>query len=148
VKVFGSYSYTEAKYDDFEVVQRVGNNLVKASLKDKYVENAPLHILRSRLTYTYKGFSVTGQLSYVDRAFADANNTITATANGQNGVIPAYTVGDVFMAYAFRKHFTIRGGVNNVGNAAYFTRRAGGYPGPGLLPADGRNFFISVGAKF
>jgi hypothetical protein len=26
--------------------------------------------------------------------------------------------------------------------------RAGGYPGPGALPGDGRTFFISVGAKF
>lgn len=148
VKVFASYSYTEAKYDDFDVVQKVGNALVKTSLTDKYVENAPLNILRSGLTYTYKGFSLTGQLSYVDRAFADANNTMAATANGQNGVIPAYTIGDMFLAYAFKKHFTLRGGVNNLGNTAYFTRRAGGYPGPGLLPADGRNFFLSVGAKF
>ncbi len=33
-------------------------------------------------------------------------------------------------------------------NEKYFTRRAGGYPGPGALPADGRTFFITVAAKF
>ena len=39
-------------------------------------------------------------------------------------------------------------GINNLNDTRYFTRRAGGYPGPGALPADGRNFFISIGAKF
>jgi Fe(3+) dicitrate transport protein len=29
----------------------------------------------------------------------------------------------------------------------YFTRRAGGYPGPGIMPAEPRNFFITVGVK-
>jgi Fe(3+) dicitrate transport protein len=148
VSFFASYSYTEAKFDDFEVVQKVGNDLVKTNLKDKYVENAPLNILRSGVTYSYKGFSVTGQVSYVDKAYADANNTVAPTSNGQNGVIPAYTIGDVFVAYQFKKYFNIKGGVNNITNEYYFTRRAGGYPGPGLLPADGRNFFISFGAKF
>lgn len=148
VSVFASYSYTEARYDEFSVTQKVGNNLVKTSYKDKQVENAPLNILRGGLTYTYHGFSLTGQVSYVDKSYADANNTVTPTANGQNGVIPSYTVGDVFASYAFKKHVTIRAGVNNISNEYYFTRRAGGYPGPGLLPADGRNFFISLGAKF
>jgi Fe(3+) dicitrate transport protein len=32
VRVFASYSYTDAKYDEFEVVQRVGNDLVKSNL--------------------------------------------------------------------------------------------------------------------
>jgi Fe(3+) dicitrate transport protein len=148
VRVFASYSYTEARYASFEVVQRVGNDLVKSNLSGKYVENAPLNILRAGLTYTYKGFSATGQLSYVDKAYSDANNTETPTANGQNGVIPAYTIGDLFFSYSFAKYITLKAGVNNLTNAMYFTRRAGGYPGPGLLPADGRNVFLSVGAKF
>ena len=37
------------------------------------------------------------------------------------------------------------GGVNNVFDARYFTRRAGGYPGPGILPADGRTWFAGLG---
>jgi Fe(3+) dicitrate transport protein len=28
----------------------------------------------------------------------------------------------------------------------YATRRATGYPGPGLMPANGRTFFITLGA--
>jgi Fe(3+) dicitrate transport protein len=42
----------------------------------------------------------------------------------------------------------IKAGVNNLEDIRYFTRRAGGYPGPGALPADGRNFFVAIGAKF
>ena len=37
--------------------------------------------------------------------------------------------------------------VNNLLNKRYFTRRAAGYPGPGALPADGRSFFFTLGAK-
>jgi len=148
ISLFVSHSYTEARYDDLEVVQKVGNELVRTSLRNTSVENAPLHILRTGLTYTFKGFSLTGQLSFVDKAFSDANNTVTPAVSGQNGLIPAYTLGDVFASYAFRKHVTLRAGINNLTDARYFTRRAGGYPGPGLLPADGRNLFLSVGATF
>ncbi len=40
------------------------------------------------------------------------------------------------------------GGINNLTDERYFTRRAGGYPGPGILPADGRTFYVSAGIKF
>ncbi len=148
ISLFVSYAHTDARYGDFAVVQKVGNNLVSGNLKNKRVENAPVNILRSGLTYSFKGFSITGQVSFVDESFADANNTYTPTANGQNGLIPAYTITDLSAQYAFTKIFTIKSGVNNIGNNMYFTRRAGGYPGPGLLPSDGRNFFLSLIARF
>jgi len=146
--VFASYSYTDARFGDFNVVQKEGNSLVTKSFEDKYVENAPLNIFRGGLTYNFKGFSLTGQVSYVDRSFADANNTATPSANGQNGMIPSYTVTDLSASYIFNTHFSIKAGVNNLTNEMYFTRRAGGYPGPGLMPADGRNFFTTLGIKF
>ncbi len=147
ISLFVSYAYTDARYGDFNVVQKVGNDLVKSNLENKRVENAPVNILRSGLTYTLQRFSVTGQLSFVDESFADANNTLKPTANGQNGLIPSYTIGDVSAQYAFKKIVTLKAGVNNISNNMYFTRRAGGYPGPGLLPSDGRNFFVTVSAR-
>jgi len=111
------------------------------------VENAPENIIRTGMTVSYKTVSLTGQLSYVDDSFADANNTIIPTANAQNGLIPAYSVVDLTAVYKFSAKLNIRAGINNVSNSTYFTRRAGGYPGPGALPADGRTFFISIGAK-
>jgi Fe(3+) dicitrate transport protein len=65
-----------------------------------------------------------------------------------NGKIPAYHIGDFSVNYTFLEKYNVRAGINNLTNTAYFTRRAGGYPGPGLMPADGRNLFVSVGAKF
>jgi Fe(3+) dicitrate transport protein len=87
-------------------------------------------------------------VSYVGETFSDANNTVAASANGQTGVIPSYTITDLTASYKLPKGISFRAGINNLTNQKYFTRRAGGYPGPGALPADGRTFFVSVGAKF
>jgi Fe(3+) dicitrate transport protein len=45
------------------------------------------------------------------------------------------------------KNFNIRTGINNLLSEEYATRRAGGYPGPGIIPGEGRTFYISIGAK-
>ena len=147
--VFISYSYTDAQYGNLKVITKNSSNqLVETNLKNKKVENAPENILRTGLTISYNSLSLTGQLSYVDESYADANNTITATANAQNGLIPAYSITDITAVYKFSNKLNIKAGINNLSNEKYFTRRAGGYPGPGALPADGRSFFVSVGAKF
>jgi Fe(3+) dicitrate transport protein len=54
---------------------------------------------------------------------------------------------DLTATYKFPKTVNLKAGINNLLNETYFTRRAGGYPGPGALPADGRTFFVSVGIK-
>ena len=48
------------------------------------------------------------------------------------GAVPAYKVMDFSASYTW-KWFTLSGSVNNVLNERYFTRRADGYPGPGIL---------------
>ena len=136
--LFGSYGYTDAKYD---------SDHKDANTKGKKVENAPRNIFRGGLTAGYKSLLITGQLSRVGETFSDANNTVLPTANAQNGLIPSYTVTDLSATYKFSKHLNIKVGINNLTDERYFTRRAGGYPGPGALPADGRTFFISLGAK-
>ena len=139
VILFASYGYTDAQYSgDFKDV----------NTKGKKVENAPLHIVRSGISFGYKGFLMTTQLSHVSKSFSDANNTATPSLNGNTGLIPSYTIADITATYKFKKGLVMKAGVNNVGDKTYFTRRAGGYPGPGALPADGRTFFLSVGAKF
>jgi Fe(3+) dicitrate transport protein len=145
VSIFVSYALTDARFGNFQVIQKIANELVKTNLKNRRVENAPKHILRSGFTYSFKGFTITPQVSYVSDAFSDANNTMLPTPNGQNGIIPSYTVFDLSATYTFNPKWNLKGGVNNLTDRMYFTRRAGGYPGPGLLPADGRNFFLSLG---
>jgi Fe(3+) dicitrate transport protein len=54
---------------------------------------------------------------------------------------------DLSMAYNI-KMFEISAGVNNLANTAYFTRRAVGYPGPGIIPSDGLALYLTLGAKF
>jgi Fe(3+) dicitrate transport protein len=137
--VFGSYSYLDAKYS---------GDHKDAATKGKKVENAPSNIFRGGLSAGYKNFLLTGQLSFVGETFSDANNTLLPTANAQNGLIPSYTVADLTATYKFSKMLNVKAGLNNLLDERYFTRRAGGYPGPGALPADGRTFFVSVGAKF
>jgi Fe(3+) dicitrate transport protein len=137
--VFGSYGYTRARY---------ASDHKDANTKGKKVENAPEHILRSGITGGYKSFLLTAQVSYVGETFSDANNTATPTANGNNGLIPSYTITDLTATYKLSKGLNLKAGINNLFDERYFTRRAGGYPGPGALPGDGRTFFVSVGAKF
>lgn len=137
--IFGSYSYTNAKYS---------GEHKDAATKGKQVENAPKNIFRGGLSAGYKAVLVTGQVSRVGATYSDANNTFVPTANAQNGLLPAYTVMDITASYKFTKNLSLKAGINNLANERYFTRRAGGYPGPGALPADGRTFFISVGAKW
>ena len=136
--IFASYAYTHARYS---------GDHKDANTKGKKVENAPEHIFRGGLSAGYRGFLLTAQVSHVGESFSDANNTITPTSNGNNGLIPSYTITDLTATYKFSKGLNIKAGINNLLDERYFTRRAGGYPGPGALPGDGRTFFISVGAK-
>lgn len=136
--IFGSYGYTDATYS---------GDYKDANTKGKQVENAPKNIFRGGISAGKKGLLFTIQVSAVGEAFSDANNTVPASSNGNTGLIPAYSVTDLSATYKFNKGLNIKAGLNNVLNETYFTRRAGGYPGPGAMPADGRTFFISIGAK-
>ncbi len=107
----------------------------------------PEQIYRTGITYNRKALTVTAQYSFVSDAFSDANNTVTPTANGVNGLIPSYDLLDISGTYKFTEQFFVKGGINNLLNEKYFTRRAGGYPGPGLMAAEPRNFFITLGVK-
>ncbi|WP_051417246.1 TonB-dependent receptor family protein [Sediminibacterium salmoneum] len=136
--VFSSYGYTDARYS---------GNHKDANTKGKRVENAPEHIMRAGITAGYKKWLISWQYSHVSQVFSDANNTLTPTANGNNGLIPSYDITDITLTFKMNNKFNIKSGLNNVFDARYFTRRAGGYPGPGALPGDGRTFFISLQAK-
>jgi Fe(3+) dicitrate transport protein len=148
ITLFTSIALIDARYRDFKVITRQGNNLVESNLNNKRVENAPANIIRSGITYTKKKITLTVQHSAIDESFSDANNTSIPTANGVNGIIPAYQLTDFSGNYTISEKFFIKAGVNNLGNKKYFTRRAGGYPGPGLMPAEPRNFFVTVGLKY
>ncbi len=145
---FASMSFIDATYKDFKTTSVVNGQIVEGNLKNKQVENAPQYIHRFGATYAKKGFSLTWQMSSVGEAFADASNTVKPNAAATTGLIPAYQVQDISASFKFLKHYNLKAGINNLTDARYFTRRAGGYPGPGLLPSDGRTWYLSAGLKF
>lgn len=111
----------------------------------KLVENVPPVLFRTGLSAGTQHFNLTWQLSYQADQYSDATNTeITATA--VDGLIPAFSVMDLSLSYNWR-WITLYGGVNNLTNEKYFSRRADGYPGPGILPADRRNFYLTLQVK-
>ena len=145
--VFASTAFVDARYTQLRTATLSGSNLQEGDLKDNRVEYAPKYTHRFGGTFAHKGFSATTQLTRVSAVFADANNTVAPNAAATTGRVPGYSVTDLSATYRFAKRFTVRGGLNNVFDKNYFTRRSGGYPGPGLLPADGRTWFASVGVK-
>jgi len=111
------------------------------------VENLPLYNIKSGITYGYKNLKTSLQYTYVSSQFSDADNTtlVNDATNGVQGIIPSYQVLDFSAKYEFGKYVDLQFSLNNLTNTIYFTRRAAGYPGPGIIPAQGRTFFITLG---
>lgn len=147
LSVFASIAYIDARYQDLQTTTVKDGAIVMGNLKGNRVENAPQKINRYGITYRKKNASLTWQLNDIGLAYADAANTVTPNAASTTGLIPAYTVQDISGGIKFAKIFNIRAGVNNLTDKRYFTRRAGGYPGPGILPGEGRTVFASLGIK-
>jgi Fe(3+) dicitrate transport protein len=148
ISVFASIAAIQARYLDFKTTSVVNGKIVEGNLAGKHVENAPEKINRYGITYSKKGLSLSWQISDISQAFADASNTITPNAAATTGLIPAYQVQDISGSYKFKKYAQLKFGVNNLTDARYFTRRSGGYPGPGILPADGRTWYVGLNVKF
>ena len=145
---WASATYTKANYVDYAFINTTGNQATFVDLSGKQVEYAPAVIARYGLTITNQTLSATLQGSYTSSVFTDANNTVTATSNGQSGELPAYTVYDFSAQYALKTNYIFKVAVNNLFNVHYATRRSGGYPGPGLLPNEGRTVLLTVGVRF
>lgn len=139
LSVFSNYSFVDARYTRWD-------NPTLA-IEGKRVENAPTHILRTGLTMRLKGFAATLQYNYVSEVFTDALNTESPNSTATTGQLPAYSLIDLNVSYQLKEKYQFRAGINNLTDAAYATRRAGGYPGPGILPGTGRTFYLSIGFR-
>jgi Fe(3+) dicitrate transport protein len=49
----------------------------------------------------------------------------------------------IFLLLQMEK-WKLEAGVTNFTNNSYFTRRATGYPGPGIIPSDARSFYTTL----
>ncbi|REG82045.1 TonB-dependent receptor [Algoriphagus antarcticus] len=148
IHLFSSLAFVNAEYQDFERTSITNGEIVVSNLAGNRVENAPRKINRYGATYRFKDFSMTWQLSDIGEAFSDATNSVEPNAAATSGLVPAYSVQDLSAGYTLKKKYSLKTGVNNLTDEAYFTRRAGGYPGPGIMPADGRTFYLTFGVKF
>jgi Fe(3+) dicitrate transport protein len=122
-------------------------NSKEKAFENKLVELVPEWLIKTGLTYKREKWSVTAQHSYTAAQYTDATNAIS-TDDAVHGIVPAYFIQDISGKYKFSKHFELETGVNNLMNNAYFTRRAAGYPGPGIIPSDGRSYYLTLIGKF
>ncbi|MCC7052176.1 MAG: TonB-dependent receptor [Gemmatimonadaceae bacterium] len=143
VRAFNATALMHARYVAGSVITPTGN----VSVKGNEVESAPRVIARGGLTATHERFELTAQVSHVSRTFADALNTVTPSANGATGIVPRYTLVDVQGGLALTRLLRLSGGVNNLLDRQYFTKRPQFYPGPGVWPSDGRSVYLSLGLR-
>jgi Fe(3+) dicitrate transport protein len=149
---FASMSFIDSRYRDFQTFTSSGTGqnttITENNLSGNRVENAPRYIHNLGLSWSNNQFSTTMQYRISGKVFTDANNTTAPSANGVTGLLDAYRVFDLSTEYKFFKNYNLKAGINNVFNEQYATRRASGYPGPGILPGEAQTFYLSVGAKF
>jgi len=154
--VFASMSFIDSKYVNFKTTTTTTNTttsppttiITETNLAGNQVENAPRYIHNFGMSWSNNEFSATVQYKMSGKIFTDANNTVTPSANGQTGILDGYRIVDFSSEYKFLKNFNVRAGINNFLDKSYATRRSSGYPGPGILPGEGRTFYMSIGAKF
>ncbi|WP_308992144.1 TonB-dependent receptor [Mariniflexile litorale] len=115
-------------------------------VKGNKVEFVPDLNLKTGLKFGYKNLSASVQYTYLSQQFTDATNSVDSDLSGVIGKIPSYDVLDLSLAYTY-KRFKLETGINNLLNNAYFTRRATGYPGPGIIPSAPRNWYTTLQIK-
>lgn len=136
---FVNLAYTQSEYLRSEATNVAGNK----------VEFLPEVNLKTGINFGYKNFSSSLQYTYLSEQFTDATNAprdITDNQRGIEGAIPSYGVLDVSASYNYKK-WRLEAGVNNLLDNAYFTRRATGYPGPGIIPAEPLTFYTTLQFK-
>lgn len=135
LSLFTNFAVIDSRYIDSDEPAFDGNQ----------VEMSPPLTLKTGLNFVRDEFHLNWQWAYTARHFTDATNAESAP-NSVEGVIPAYQVMDLSARYGWR-FLQLEAGCNNLLNATYFTRRASGYPGPGIIPADGRSFYFTLQVK-
>lgn len=116
-------------------------------VEGKKIEFVPDFNIKTGLAVNISKLKFSYQFTYLSEQFTDATNAVDGGVSGVVGLIPSYYVMDASMSYKYRS-FQFELSANNLTNNMYFTRRATGYPGPGILPADGRSFFFTLGYSF
>ena len=136
LSTFINFSFNDAKYIDSD----------EPAYNNKKVELVPPISIKSGLSIGNEKYSLSYQFSYTKEHFSDATNS-ESHPHGIVGLIPTYYIMD-FSGKVSIKKMQMEFGINNITNINYFTRRATGYPGPGIIPSMPRNFYLCIQIKF
>ena len=134
---FINYAYIDSKYTSSDTPGVVGKEL----------EFVPTTNLKTGIRLGYKNLALNVQYTFVDKQFTDSSNAVEGSISGVIGQIPAYDLMDFSGSYTLNR-FKFEFGINNLLNEAYFTRRATGYPGPGIIPSPNRNVYLTTQFSF
>ena len=134
---FINSSFITSEYTSSDINSVVGNE----------VEFIPNINIKTGIRFGYQNFLSSLQYSYLSSQFSDATNAIGGSISGVTGEIPAYSILDFSTSYTY-KFAKIEAGINNLLDTSYFTRRATGYPGPGIIPSAPRNWYAGLELKF
>ena len=146
---------SKIKNDNFAINYFLNFSLIESEyiksmtpgVEGKKVEFVPKVNLKTGVRIGYQNYSFNIQYSYLSEQFSDSSNAIGGNLSGIIGLIPEYDVLDLSTAFSKGK-FRFELGINNLLNRSYFTRRATGYPGPGIIPSPNRNSYLTVQLKF
>ena len=149
--LYSDYSeYVITPYVNMAVTKSEYVNSEENNVTGKQVEFIPALNLKSGLRFGYKNLLGSLQFTYLTNQYTDAENSKRAelgdSREGIIGDIPAYQILDLSLSYKWKK-FKVESGINNLLDEKYFTRRATGYPGPGIIPSDPRTFYIALEVK-
>ena len=139
--LFTNFSFIRARYTDSKEPAFDGNQ----------VELVPPINLKAGVNFRRGSWKGNVQYSYTASHFSDATNAETSPTSVE-GRIPSYQVMDASLGWRWplREHLVLTAelGAQNLLNETYFTRRATGYPGPGIIPSSPRNFYVSAQIDF
>lgn len=140
LNLFINAAITESEYLSSEI-----NNVT-----GRKVEFVPQINLKTGFNFGYRNLVGSLQWVYLSEQFTDVeNSSIPEESDNRSGVIgeiQAYDVMDFSLAYTWKK-LKVESGLNNLLNKNYFTRRATGYPGPGIIPSEPRTWYLTLEVK-
>jgi Fe(3+) dicitrate transport protein len=118
--------------------------LLGNDIKGNRLVYAPEYISALSLNYRNGPWHIGLNGNYISSQFADADNTVEESDDGQIGQIPSYTVFDLTANYRLSDRYRVFGAVRNLTDRTYI---AGRQP-DGIFPGIERTFRIGLEASF
>ena len=136
LNVFLNFSFIDSEYIRSE----------EPGVTGKKVEFIPNSNIKTGLKFGYKNFLFSTQYTFLSSQYTDSSNAIAGNLSGVIGLIPSYEIVDISSSFLTGR-FKFELGINNLFDKAYYTRRATGYPGPGIITSPNRNIYFTTQVK-